>query len=116
MSSIMLNKNLLLDINWIKEDKNQRLIYLPSFYKLYENISNLLSQKIENEGYQRVYLDEDFLFENEEYSYYFNNKKYVELRYRNSNFELSKQSPPLLNVKNPNKSFPTEHNTLWGFL
>lgn len=86
----MLNKNLLLDINWIKEDKNQRLIYLPSFYKLYENISNLLSQKIENEGYQRVYLDEDFLFINEEYSYYFNNKKYVELRYRNSNFELSK--------------------------
>ena len=40
----MLNKELLRDIKWIKEDKNQRLIYLPPFFNLYKSINEKINR------------------------------------------------------------------------
>lgn len=86
----MLNKEILKNIKWLKEDENQRLIYLPPFYNIYKLLNEKLISKIELEGFNPIYIDKDYQINEEEYMYYFSNFKKVDLRYRNSNLDLAK--------------------------
>ena len=87
---MLLNIELLKEISWIKEDENGRLIYLPPFYDLFEQIRILLSQKVKQEEFQQVYYEE-YVFDNKsEYSYFKNNMSCLEIRYKNTNLDLAK--------------------------
>ena len=86
----MLNKELLRDIKWIKEDKNQRLIYLPPFFNLYKSINEKIISKIELEGFNAIHMDNDYEIDEDEYMYYSSSFNQTKLMCKNLNLDLAK--------------------------